>query len=273
MANIKSVFEFKNYVEYLQYYLAQLPSGGHGEKSKFAEAMNCHNAYLSKILKKEADLSLEQTHALSRYLAMDPEETDYFLLLVQYSRAGTSDLRKYHAQKIESFGQARSVLKNRFKVEQELSDQDKITYFSEWYYPVIHLMIATLPGFHNLKKIEAALSLSSEVIRHAVLFLERIGALEKEGALFKSGKVNIHLGNDSAMISTYHSQWRVQAICSLQKKDERDLHYSNIVTIHEADFEIIRNQLVKAIEDTRKTVNESKNENTIGAMTMDWFRL
>ena len=273
MANIKSIFEFKNYVEFLHYYLSQLPSGGHGEKSKFAEAMNCHNAYLSKILKKEADMSLEQTHALSRYLALDLEETDYFLLLVQHSRAGTSELRKYYALKIETFGQARSVLKNRFKVEEELAEHDKITYFSEWYYPVIHLMIATLPGFQNLRKIEAALSLSAEVIRHAVLFLERIGALEKQGTQFKPGKVNIHLGSDSAMISTYHSQWRVQAIRSLQNKDERDLHYSNIVTINEADFETIRNQLVRAIEETRKTVNESKNENRVAAMTLDWFRL
>jgi uncharacterized protein (TIGR02147 family) len=273
MLELKSVFDFKDYIEFLNLYLGRLPSNGHGEKSRLAIAMNCHSAYLSKILKKEADLSSEQAHALTRYLRFTPDETDFFLLLVQYARAGTTDLKKHYLQKINATEQKRIQLKNRFAVEQELTPEDKITYFSEWYYPVIHLMLATLPAYQNRKALEAALTIPSAQIENAVLFLERIGAIEKVGLQYKPGKVNIHLGNDSAMISTYHTQWRMQAIRSFEKRDDHDLHYSNTVTIHRQDFEKIRKLLISAIEQVRASVAESKNENSVAVLTMDWFGL
>lgn len=270
---VVSVFEFKNYIDFLTAYLKQLPHQGHGEKTHWADAIQCHNAYLSKILKKEAHLSHEQAFALCKFLNFSPEETDFMLLLVQYSRAGTEILRKHYFQKIQSIEQARIQLRNRFSVNQDLSPEDRITYFSEWYYPVIHLMLVTLKRLRSLRDIESALSLSSEVVQKSVQFLEKIGVIEKVGNQYKAGQVNIHLGSDSPMISTYHSQWRNQAIRSLEKKSDHDLHYSNIVTIHKKDFEAIRKLLVSSIEGVRDQVANSKDEDSVAVLTLDWFEL
>ena len=273
MSELLSVFDFKDYIDFLNFYLSKLPSRGHGEKSRFAEAMNCHNAYLSKILKKEADLSSEQAFSLARYLEFTPEETEFFLLLVQFARAGTADLKKHFLQKINLIEQKRIQLKNRFTVEQDLSTEDKTIYFSEWYYPVIHLMLATLPGYQNRKALESVLDLPAKTIQNAILFLERIGAVEKVGSQYQPGRVNIHLGHDSAMISTFHTQWRMQAIRSFDQRKETDLHYTNTVTLQEKDFEKIRKILISSIEQVRSGIAESKNENKVAALTIDWFQL
>ena len=239
-----SIFDYKNYTDFLNSYLKQLPRAGHGEKTKWAEAIQCHNAYLSKILKKEADLSFEQSFAFCRYLNLTSDETDFFLLLVHHARAGTEILKRHYFQKIQAIEQQRIQLKNRFVVSSDLSSEDQIIYFSEWYHPVIHLMLVTLKNLKNLRDLEEALSLPQEIVQKSVQFLEKIGVIERFGNQYKAGQVDIHLGNDSPMITTYHSQWRNQAIRSLEKKSDHELHYSNIVTIHKKDFEIIRKILV-----------------------------
>ena len=238
-----------------------------------ADAIQCDGAYLSKILKGGADLGLEQSLALCRYLRLSTDETDFFLLPVQFKRAGTEHLRRHFLLKIHDVEQSRIQLKNRFRVGVGLSAEDTFTYFSEWYFPVIHLILVTMKGFRNARDIERALGLSTDVVLKAIEFLEKIGLIQRDEDHYKQGKRNIHLSNDSPVITSYHAQWRLQAIRSLERKAELDLHYSNTVTINKKDFETIRKILVSAIESVRDQVSASKDENVVSAFTLDWFEI
>ena len=56
---------------------------------------------LSMIISGQRELSFEQAYDLSQYLQHTPLESEYFLALVQFERAGNQRLRKYFEEKID----------------------------------------------------------------------------------------------------------------------------------------------------------------------------
>ncbi len=82
-----------------------------------------------------------------------------------------------------------------------------------------------------------------------------------------------NLGSDSPLIIQHHSNWRMQAIASLDPNNQEDLHYSAVVSIRAEDFEKIKTQLIKSVEDARKNWNEAHNEDQLCVMALDWFKL
>ena len=268
-----SVFEYQDYREYLQNYIRSRPHQGHGEKSKMALAIRCHNAYLSQILSGKSELSSEQAHDLARYLGLNGEEIDYFLLLVHYFRAGTEQLKKYYEQKMQEVEQRRSMLQNRITYEKTLSKEDQFTYFGTWYYSVIHLMVSTMTGFQNAHELEKALNLPANVVRDVLHFLEKCGLIERKEKGFGKGPVDIYLEAGSPMLVPHHINWRMQAIRSLDAVKDEDFHYSSVVTIHPEDWVKIRKKLMESIEQVRKTVSDSKNETVVASLNLDWFQV
>jgi len=275
----KEIFDYRDYRKYLIETLRSRPKQGHGEKSKMASAIQCHNAYFSQILQGKADLSPEQAFLLARYLRLSPDENEYWLLLVQYARAGTADLKKYLLAKIEAIESARRTIKNRIQYDKKaISKEDQAKYFSQWYYSVIHLMITTLKGFSTLEALEKALPLKPALIQDAVQFLERIELIQKSGSEYLPGQVNIHLENDAAMIAVHHTNWRMQAVRSLERQDPSDLHYSSVMTVYRHDFEKIRKIVLQCIDEVREVVANPDHaaktkETAVAVFTTDWFTL
>src|ERR1700684_1559181 len=108
-----SVLNHSSYKPYLEEYMAQLPKGGRGEINRMAEAMDVHPTLVSQVLRGDKDFSLEQAHKLCHHIGLLKLEKDYFILLVQFERAGSSDLRQYYKEKIDEL-KARSLdLKER----------------------------------------------------------------------------------------------------------------------------------------------------------------
>jgi uncharacterized protein (TIGR02147 family) len=100
-----NVFSFDNYREFLQ---MALPVRGEGRGTRFrlCEFVGFHSGFLTKIIKGEHRLSLEQGLAVAKFFSMNPGETRYFILLLMIDRAGTDDLKQYfEVQKAELMSQ------------------------------------------------------------------------------------------------------------------------------------------------------------------------
>jgi hypothetical protein len=65
----------------------------------------------------------------------------------------------------------------------------------------------------------------------------------------------------------------MQSIASLDPNNRDDLHYSAVVSIPQGDFERLKAQFAKAIEEARKHWNQATNEEQLCAITLDWFRV
>jgi uncharacterized protein (TIGR02147 family) len=262
----RPVFEFRDYKDYLR---ARIRERGRGEKSRIAEQLRCHLAYVSQVLRGSAQFSFEQADALNRYLAHAEDEAEFFSLLVGHARAGTDSLRKVHENKIHKTLHERTLLENRLKNKKVLPADSQGIYYSAWYYSAIHLLIS-IPGFQTKDEIARHLRLPLSQITQVLSFLVSTGLAELTKGAYRTGQVSLHLQNDSPWIARHHASWRMQAIQSMDRSDSKDLHYTSVVSMAPEDAPEIRKILIEAIEKVRSVVRQSP-EKAVYCYILDLF--
>ncbi len=146
-----------------------------------------------------------------------------------------------------------------------------MVFYSSWIYGAIHVML-TIPEFQTKEAIAKYLNLSLKKTAEILEFLVSIGlAKQSVSGRFEIGEARIHLGSDSPLISKFHTNWRMQAIRSLEKEDlKEDLHYSSAVTLSEEDFLKIKSLLVKHIEEIKAIIRDSSAEG-VHCFSIDLF--
>lgn len=254
-----SVFSYKNYKTYLKAFLAAQAGAGHGQRSRWANVMKCHTTYISQILNKEANCSLEQALRLSQHLQHNDIERRYFLLLVQLAQAGSNDLKKIFEIEINAIQEQRAKVSSRVDAVDALRKRDEYVYYSAWYYGAVHVCVS-LPGMTTSKAIGRYFGLPIEATERILSDLLSMGLISRTSDGFKIEAKAIHLGQDSENIVRHHTNWRLQSIASLAHSRTSDLHYSSVITIARQDLQKIRAILLDAIEKARVVVRSSKDE-------------
>ena len=135
----------------------------------------------------------------------------------------------------------------------------------------IHMAVL-IPQLRRIPQIAAYFGIPAQRVREVLDTLVRAGLVHETGETFKIGETRAHLGNDSPSISKHHTNWRLQALASLDLDRPSDLHYSSVVTVSEADAPKIREILVKTIEEIRRAIRPSADE-ALYAYCIDWFGL
>jgi uncharacterized protein (TIGR02147 family) len=268
---MKSVFEFAEYKAYLKEKIRGLPKGGRGFRSELAHALRCQTAYISQVLNAGAHFSLEQALTVNQFLAHSEEEARYFLLLIQYARAGTRELQNFFFKQMEEARARRSLIRERFKTAKELSTEDKLLYYSEWFYVGIHVL-SSIPAYQSPQAIALYLKLPLAKVMQALEMLTHSGLVIQENGRYQVGETRIHLGSDSALISKHHINWRLEAIRALERGDAKDIHYSSIVSVSHDDFQKIKQLFIDVLEKYNKTIAASPEEDA-ACLTLDWFSL
>jgi uncharacterized protein (TIGR02147 family) len=266
----KEIYSFTDYRLYIKYKIYNGDRAKRGELSALAEAIPCQSSYLSRVMSGESDLSLEQADSAGKHMGLSQDENSYFLNLVQYSRAGTQSLRSHFKRTITSAQEERLTLHKRVGVKQVLSKEDQATYYSLWYYAAVHVMTG-IPEFQTKAAMAQELGLPQNRLAEILEFLVS-ARLVKEGpdGRYLTGEGKIHLKRDSHMILRHHSNWRTQAIRSMEKDLESGIHYSVLMNTSKKDAEILRGMIAKFIEDFMKVVHPSEDEE-MNCLVIDFF--
>jgi uncharacterized protein (TIGR02147 family) len=266
---VKSLFSFKDY----KAYLAAVESGGtiRAFRTQVAKAAACQNAYVSQVLNGPQHFSLEQTDGIAGLLSLTLEEKSFLILLVQYARAGTSSLRQFFNEQIQQAHDQHLLLSNRLNANEAVDDRDQLTYYSEWYYSAIHVLV-TIARFRTRESIAERLQLPLTTVKRATEFLLACGLLDEKKGELVTGRRRLHLPGNSPHVAKHHTNWRLQAMQSLSEVAPLDMHYSAAVTISNDDVEKIREILIQAVSRLNDTVRDSVEED-IFAFAMDFYRL
>jgi uncharacterized protein (TIGR02147 family) len=266
-----NVFDYRDYKKYLVDSLDARPGGGRGSRSALAEATGCQTAYVSQVLNGNANFSLEQADLINKFLGHAADEADFFLLLVQHGRAGTHSLRSYFMGQINKILEKRLVIKDRLDVKKALSREDQVLYYSNWLYAMVHVMLS-IPEFQNREAIAKYLGLPLQRVSEILDFLLSVGLAKRDQGRFKIGDARLHLGSDSAMFAKHHTNWRVQAMRSLDRSGNDDTHYSSVVTLTKEDAVKIRLMIIDFIKEVKVVVKEAKEEE-VHAFCLDFFQV
>jgi uncharacterized protein (TIGR02147 family) len=269
----KDIFDYRDYKAYVRAMISSQSKGGRGIRMALAKAMGSPVSHISQVLGGSSHFSMEQAEAVNGYFGHTEEEAGFFLLLLQLSRAGTPALKKRLQNQIQQIIEKRLVLKDRLGVKSSITSEDQTTFYSSWLYGAIHVMLS-IKKFQSKEAISSYLGISLKRTAEILEFLVSIGlAVQKEPGRFEIGTSRIHLGNDSPMISKFHTNWRMQAVRSLEKENfKNDLHYSSVVTVSDSDVVKIKSILVKNIDEIKSIIRESPEEG-VHCFSIDFFQL
>lgn len=266
------VFDFTDYKAYLKQRLDDRSGGGgRGARARLSRHIGCQTAYTAQVLRGAAQFSLEQGESINEFLGHSNEESRFFLLLLQYARAGSARLRQRFEQEIQAVARSRLALKNRLGVRNELDERAHAIYYSAWYYAATHALVS-IAGYQSPAKISRRLGISAGKAQAVLNFLLQTGLLVREGEGLKIGVARLHLPHDSPLIAKHHINWRLEAIRSLEQDRVESLHYSSAVSVSREDARRIRELLVKAVAQCKSVVKDSAEEE-LHALSLDFFEV
>ncbi len=267
---MNSLFKFSDYKAYLRS-LSGAKGTRNGFRSQLAQNSGCTLTYVSQVLNGDREFSLEQAQNVSRFLRHTPEESHYFLLLVQKRRAGTKDLRTYFDHQINEIIEKRMNIKSRLGVRDHLSKENQAVYYSAWYFAAVHVAVS-VSHLQTRESLADYFSLTLTKTDEILEFLVAAGLAVAKNGRYSIGPSVIHLGKESTNIIRHHSNWRTRALVALEKDQPSDIHYSAAVTLSLADAVKIKDSLIETIEARASVIGASKEEE-VYCLTMDFFSL
>jgi uncharacterized protein (TIGR02147 family) len=270
MTKKKYVFDFRGYKPYLQS-LAGGTELRRGIKTKLAEAAQCQPTYISQVLHGKAHLSPEQAERLSRYLNHTKDEAQYFMLMLHKDRAGSDDLKKFYLAQIEERIVQRMNVVNRLGQSNVLTEEQHAIYYSSWQYAAIHMAL-TVSELKTREGLADYFNMPLARVDKVLEFLVRSGLATQNKNTYETGTVLIRLGKDSPHIFKHHGHWRQQAIESLERESDSDLHYSAVVTLSRTDVLKLKDRMLENVKDNIDVIKVSKEEE-VYVYSLDFFNL
>lgn len=265
-----NIYEFTDYVDYIR---AQIKANRHirGYQSQLARAAQLHTSYLSRILSDQVHLTVDQAILLTEYWKMGADAAEFFLLLVNYARAATPNLKKFLQRRMDQLRLEQEDLANKFKDAKLDSQRDLSLYYSAWYYSAIHILLG-INNFKTVSAISKRLNLSPELVESCLQSMEQLELVKKQGTSWIALNTNLHLSNRDQWASAHHAQWRVKMANQIPSKGPDELHYTGVHSIALKDFAKIKHVLNQAIEEARSLVAPSPEEE-IFCLIVDWAQL
>lgn len=265
-----SVFQFENYFDYMNSWIENHPSGGRGLKSQIAELLGVSSSLVSLILSGKKHFTIEQAATVSDWMGHQELEEEYFLLLVSLERAGTHQLKKKYLRQIARIKENSKKISNRLSVDQKLSEPEMATYYSTWIYTAIRNLVAT-GKFKTIQDLSEYLQVSEGSINRYLQFLTEHQLVIVKDGQWTPGPAYTHINKDSPLVIKHWQNWRLKALQVMDQKKETDLFYTSPYSLSQKDSEVLRELLLKTIQEFLEVVKPSPSEITY-CLNIDWFR-
>ena len=237
-----------DYIDYKKYLVANLE---HGEAKKFAQHIGCQPPFLSRVLKDEVNLSLEQGFLANSYFHHSPQETEYFMQMLHYARAGTNKLRDYYHQQLTQANSERKRLQKQLESSHQITDQFRSEYYSSAYYSLCHILVSVLKQT-QVDQIAKLLHLEIEETKIILHDLQRFGVIKQRGNAFEVTQAKIHARKEEVFSVFHNRNIRNWMLGQMQKKSIHNFHFTNVIGVSHKDYNRILDLLS---ETTRKMEN------------------
>jgi uncharacterized protein (TIGR02147 family) len=263
-----TLFEHADYKVFIKNWLKSQPKAGRGLLKQWSEKLGVSTTLMSQIFNADKELSLELASEFCDLMNFSDGEADYFLMLVEYSRAGSVSLRKRLKRKIESEQKKAQNIGQRLKVE-ELPDFTKAIFYSNWMYTGIRNLTA-IPGLQTVDSLAEHLKMPRVQIQKVIEFLLENGLCVMEKGKLHVGPKRTHIGANSPLVAKHHQNWRLQSFQKMPLQKEEDLFFTFPMSLSKADAKKIRQYLPSVIEEIHKIVGPSDSEE-VRCLNIDFF--
>lgn len=262
-----SIWTFGTYKGFLS---SVVNEGKRGFITRLSEAAGCQRSYLSNVIRSHIHLVPDQAYGICRYLNLDPDETNYFLLLLEKDRAGTPAYKKHLERKLHELRKERENLARRLDRSPLQSEADQLLYYSAWYYAAIHILVS-IPKFQSIGVVSRALGLDEQVVSSTLEDLSKMGLVVRSSSRWSFLSGDIHISKGSPLVSLHHSNWRQRAV--LNSQAEKDgLHFTMVQSVSKAVSNQIKEKVLALIEEASSLAGPSEPEDLL-YLGIDTFQI
>ena len=145
-----NIFDYKVSNEYLRDHFTSMPKKGWGLSRKLAKFLNVNTSLISLILTGRQAFSIEQAYGVAKFFGWGKIESKYFLLMVQYERAGTEDLRQYFFDEMTQLKKDALKISVRLEKFTGLTEPQRTQFYSSAIYSKIRLFCSISKSGKNL---------------------------------------------------------------------------------------------------------------------------
>jgi len=253
-----NIYEYESYKSFLKDRISQ--GKRPGIMTELAKSIGCDRTYLSQVLSGKAQLTADHAINLAEAFSLNPEESDFFLLLVLKERSSLVKARRKFEEKIEKMRKEHLDLTKKIRTSEapaELSDAIKLRYYSSWKFSAAHIL-TSISNCQALTPLAQTLGCSEKEASGILEELVRMGLVKKSGSRFMHGGKNLHIPAGSPLVTFNHLNWRMRAMESAS--GNVGTHYTDVFSISAKDFPVLQGLLLEFIEKLRQRVRESGAE-------------
>jgi uncharacterized protein (TIGR02147 family) len=266
------IFNYTDYKAFIRDYIQEQPTRGRGLYAKLAAHMGASSVVISQTFNGDRELSLENAFKVTTFLKFNQFETQYFLKLVEYARAGNFELKQFFLAEIQKMQEESKKVKNRYDKTHELSDEDKFTFYSDRYYSSIR-MASALPTMNTVEDFAEYFDLSLEKTQEIIQFLLERDLCQLTDGKIKRGIRNTFIPSSSPYIKNHHRNWRLYSIQKVDKIDnDKELMYTAPLSLSLEAYEEVRDELLQTIQRVIKKIGPTADE-TIACLNIDFLKL
>ncbi|MGZ6441866.1 MAG: DUF4423 domain-containing protein [Pseudobdellovibrionaceae bacterium] len=266
-----SPFNYSNYREYLSNIMDERKQRGE-TKAELARIIGCQAAYLSQVMGEKVDLTEEHLLRLSEHLEFSEIETEYLLLLLRLSKAGTQNLKNFLEKQRVKMNKSAEELEPRLSSKKNaISEEGKAYYTSSWLPSVIHAA-TSCPHLKTVESMAKRLGLAERDISFHLERLEKYKLVQ-----FNEGQWNylggsLHFSKNSPQDLQLQTARRLLALNHLSFKRESDIHYSVVYATDESTARELRKYLLDTIEHVHKSVEPTESKE-LYSLCIDVFKV
>ncbi len=248
------ITKYLNYKDYLKDILHDKES--RGLQSKLARHLKTQSAYLYQVLKAKGDLTEDQAYKVTTFFQLDAIDTDYFLLLVRYAKAGTPELKNFIKENLNKKSDEKLNLKNYADAnEPQINDAAWAYYFSDQLPSYIHILTSS-DKFQTADKIARRLNQPVTLITKHLRNLSVFGFVSLNTDKWIHSSPSIHIPWDSGHNKLLQLMRRSQALSAiLTKKNVDEVHFSSLFTLDKKAYDELRAQISEFVKKAQKTIH------------------
>lgn len=261
------IFKYSDYKAFVRDWVKSRPRG---EYRKISAAVGVSSTLISQVFNGEKDLNAEQACELGEYLGLNPSESRYLSLLVDFARAGSVKLRKRLREQIVEQQREHSEIKRVVETDTRLTPAATATYYSSWLFTGVRNLSA-LEGMGSVPAIADRLNIPRAQVEKVMSFLlaEGLCQLDARGQIVP-GHRRTHTGSDSSLVQKHHQNWRMRAFDKMTFPEESQLFYTAPMSLSVEDAAKLRTELLAFIKHVNAVVGPSRSE-TVRCLNVDWF--
>ena len=264
-----AVYEFTDYKKFFNDWVSAQPKDGFGEYRKLAQALGLSTTMISQIFKGDKHFSLEMASDFCDYLKFDENEAEYFLLLVEFQKAGTHRLKERLKKQITQRQERAKKLENRVKQQTEMSDAAKNLYYSHWMYAGIHIA-SDLNGVNDAAEIAQILNIPKNQVQKVLDFLIENNLVVKKGDKLHLGTARTYIGQSNILLSKHLSNWRLRSIQQLDLQNTNNFHYTAPSCLSKELADQIRQELPTFVQSIVGRIIPTESQ-VVRCLNIDWF--